>query len=220
VVKTFDVKPDVVLSKDDTGTLEISSITPSIAYDTRDNPFDPQRGVFTGVSVKLATSSLLSETDFIKATVHGSAYRKLARWIVLAISLKGGLAQGFNDTDELPLVERFFLGGRNTVRGFDQDELGPKGEDGTPTGGNAFLSGSLELRTHIIGGWRLVPFVDAGNVWVEPEDVDPEDLRFTAGLGLQYNTPIGPIRLDYGHKIEREKDESRGEVHFSIGHAF
>jgi outer membrane protein insertion porin family len=220
IVETFDVDPDVILSKEDTGTLAISSITPSIAYDTRDNPFDPQRGSFTGLSVKTAASVLASETDFVKATAHISGYERANRWLILAISLRGGIAQGFNETEELPLVERFFLGGRNSVRGFDQDELGPKGEDGNPTGGNAFVSGSFELRVRVMGNWRLVPFMDGGGVWIEPEDFDIDELRYTAGIGLQYNTPVGPIRIDYGHKIDREPDESRGEVHFSIGHAF
>jgi outer membrane protein insertion porin family len=220
VVETFDVDPDVVLSKEDTGTLDISSITPSIAYDTRDDPFDPGRGIFTGLSAKVATGALLSETDFIKGSAYVSGYKRPFRWLVTAVSIRGGAAEGFADTEELPLVERFFLGGRNSVRGYDHDELGPKSGDDTPTGGNAFLAGNLELRIRMWGDWRLVNFLDAGNVWLETKDVRLDELKYTAGVGLQYNTPVGPIRLDYGHKLDREPGESEGEIHFSIGHAF
>jgi len=219
VVRTFDVKPDVILSKEDTGTLAISAIRPGLIYDTRDNPFDPRRGVLAGLTVKAASGLLLSETDFIKVMMNASLYKELSRRTVLALSFRTGIAQGFGSTRELPLVERFFAGGRNTVRGYEQDTLGPKGSDGTPTGGNAFIVANLELRNYIGKGFSVVTFVDGGNVWHKINDMNLS-LRYTAGLGLRYNTPVGPLRIDYGHKLMKEKGESTGEIHFSIGHAF
>ena len=94
------------------------------------------------------------------------------------------MAYGYNGTDELPLVERFFLGGRFSVRGYEQDTLGPKGSDNNPTGGNAFAMGSVEFRTDIGRGISVVPFFDFGNVWVKVSDVNPSDIKYTAGLGL------------------------------------
>jgi len=117
-------------------------------------------------------------------------------------------------------VERFFLGGRTTVRGYEQDTLGPKGSDGNPTGGNVFLMENLEARLSLSKSLGLVAFLDGGNVWMKISDINPEDIKFTTGLGLRYNTPVGPLRVDYGYKLQREKGESAGEVHFSIGHAF
>ncbi|NOY39716.1 MAG: outer membrane protein assembly factor BamA [Nitrospirae bacterium] len=219
LVKTFDLKPDVVLSREDEGILAISSIRTGALYDTRDNPFDPSRGVLVGASLKFASTYLLGETDFVKLTIHGSSYRRLGRRFTLGFAVKGGAAQGFADTRELPIVERFFLGGRNTVRGFEQDTLGPKGKDGTPTGGNAFLMSNVELRTYIGKGFSIVGFIDGGNVWTKTVNMDLT-LRYTAGLGIRYRTPVGPIRVDYGHKLDRREGESAGEVHFSIGHAF
>lgn len=219
VVKTFDVKPDVILSREDTGTLAISAIRPGLIYDTRDNPFDPRNGLLAGLTIKAASGLLLSETDFIKVMMNASLYKGLSRRSVLAISLRTGIAQGFASTRDLPLVERFFLGGRNTVRGYEQDTLGPKGSDGTPTGGNAFLAANLELRTYIGKGFSFVTFVDGGNVWHKIGDMNLS-LKYTAGVGLRYNTPVGPLRIDYGHKLMRETGESTGEIHFSIGHAF
>ncbi len=219
LVETFDLKPDVVLSREDEGTLAISSIRTGALYDTRDNPFDPARGVLIGASLKIASTYLLGETDFVKLTIHGSTYRKLGRRFTLALAVKGGAAQGFADTRQLPIVERFFLGGRNTVRGFEQDTLGPKGKDGTPTGGNAFLMSNIELRTYVGRGFSIVGFLDGGNVWTKTVNMDLT-FRYTAGLGIRYRTPVGPIRIDYGHKLDRREGESAGEVHFSIGHAF
>ena len=220
LVNTYDVKPDVVLSKEDTGTLVISGWRIGLIYDTRDNQFYPKKGILSGATLKITSPIFLSETHFIKLTLYGNVYREVAKGFVLAASLRGGLAQGYSGTNELPIVERFFLGGRTTVRGYPQDELGPKGSDGTPTGGNAFLMENLELRTSLGKNFGLVTFLDGGNVWVKTEDIKLTDVKFTAGLGLRYNTPVGPIRIDYGQKLQKEKGESAGELHFSIGHAF
>jgi outer membrane protein insertion porin family len=220
LVKTFDVDPDVILSKEDAGTLIISGIRTGIVYDTRDNPFDPKRGILSGGSLKVTSPVFLSETNFIKLIFHLSTYQELTKGIVLALSFRGGVAQGYHDTNELPIVERFFLGGRTTVRGYEQDTLGPKGSDGTPTGGNAFLLGNVEIRSSLGKGIGIVAFLDGGNVWLKAKNMDLSNLKYTTGLGLRYNTPVGPIGIDYGHKLQREKGESRGELHFSIGQAF
>jgi outer membrane protein insertion porin family len=220
LVNTFDVKPDVVLSREDVGTLVISGLRFGIIYDTRDDPFYPKKGFFSGLSVKLTSPVFLSETDFIKCDLYGNVYHEVTSGVVLAASLRGGLAQGYFNTNELPIVERFFLGGGTTVRGYAQDTLGPKGADGNPIGGNVFLMENLEIRTSLGKGLGIVAFLDGGNVWIKLADINPLDFKFTTGLGLRYNTPIGPIRIDYGHKLHREKGESSGELHFSIGHAF
>jgi len=220
LVKTYDVQPDVVLSKEDVGTLFISGIVPWILYDTRDNLFEPQKGIFSGVTLKFTSPIFLSETDFLKLMFFGNYYYKLSKRFVAAVSFRGGFAKGYNDTKELPIVERFFLGGRTTVRGYEQDMLGPKGDDGNPTGGNAFLMQNLELRASLGKGIGLVAFLDGGNVWVDVKDIHLGDLKFTPGIGVRYKTPVGPLRIDYGYKLDREPGESRGVFHFAIGHAF
>jgi outer membrane protein insertion porin family len=220
LVNTFDVKPDVILSREDTGTLVISGLRLGLIYDTRDSPFNPQRGIISGIAVKFTSPAFFSETDFIEASFYGNTFFKLSEGLVLAASLRGGVAQGYQKTRELPIVERFFLGGSTTVRGYSQDTLGPKGADGNPTGGNAFLMENLETRLSLGKGLGLVAFVDGGNVWQKANEIDLGSLKFTTGLGLRYITPVGPLRVDYGIKLRRERGESFGELHFSIGQAF
>ncbi len=220
VVNTSDVKPDIILSREDVGTLIISGFKSGLIFDTRDNPFEPTKGVLTGLSVKIASSLFLGETDFIKVIFYGNKYLKLSDRIVFATSLSGGIAEGFSSTNELPIVERFFLGGRTSVRGYAQDMLGPKGKDGNPTGGNVFAMGNVELRTDVGRDIGIVGFFDAGNVWQNISQVDISGFKFTTGIGLRYKTPVGPLRIDYGFKLKREPGESRGELHFSLGHAF
>ncbi|HSW61824.1 MAG TPA: outer membrane protein assembly factor BamA [Dissulfurispiraceae bacterium] len=219
-VHTYDVKPGIVLSKEDTGTLIISSLHASMTYDRRDNAVDPKNGYLLGATLKSATPWLFSETSFNKLSLFANFYVGLSERIIAALSLRGGAAGGFHGTNDLPIVERFFLGGRTTVRGYQQDMLGPKDSDGNPVGGNAFFMGNFEFRTSVWKELGLVTFLDWGNIWSRANNFSLIDLKYTTGLGLRYNTPVGPVRIDYGIKLNREEGESRGALHFSIGHAF
>lgn len=216
---TKDVQEDVIISREDTGTLGISSISPSIYFDRRNDPFNPTSGSLHGIVVKYAPRELLSESEFIKGNIQSSWFFQLMKNVVLAFSLRSGVAYGLGENEELPLIERFFLGGRSTVRGYSHDTLGPKGADNNPTGGNIFALTNWELRFSLIKGFGMVTFVDAGNVWKTMDDVQDE-LKYTVGAGIRYNTPVGPIRIDYGHKMNKAEGDSSGEVHFNFGHAF
>jgi outer membrane protein insertion porin family len=218
-VDTKDVQPGVILSKEDTGTVAIGSLSTSLFYDNRDDPFDPASGTLQGFVVKFASKAFLSESEFVKVTAQSSWYFRLAKKVVFAFSLKGGAAYSLDPIKELPLVERFFLGGISTVRGYTNDMLGPKGVDGNPTGGNVYALVNSEFRIALKKGFGVVVFMDAGNVWQLPENINGE-LKYTSGIGLRYNTPVGPVRLDYGYKLNKDAGESSGEVHFSFGHAF
>jgi outer membrane protein insertion porin family len=79
---------------------------------------------------------------------------------------------------------------------------------------------NLEIRKSLGKGLGVVAFLDGGNVWLKFDQMDPADFKFTTGLGLRYDTPVGPLRVDYGFKLQKEKGESSGALHFSIGHAF
>jgi outer membrane protein insertion porin family len=98
LVNTLDVQPDVVLSKEDTGTLVISGLRAGLVYDTRDNPFYPQRGLFSGISLKFTSPVFFSQTDFAKVTFYGNSYHRLFSGLVLAVSVRGGISKGYFDT--------------------------------------------------------------------------------------------------------------------------
>jgi outer membrane protein insertion porin family len=220
ISNTFEVQPDIVLTDRDAGKLSISSIRPGITYDTRDNPFEPRKGVLAGLTAKLSSSAIFSQTNFAKAVFNGSVYQEISKPFVVAAAFRFGVARAWgHSTTILPLVERFFLGGRNTVRGYAQDTLGPRGGNGNPTGGNAFVETNLELRTFLGKGIGIVTFLDSGNVWQKIGDID-FSLKHAVGIGLRYDTPVGPFRLDYGYKLKKEPGLSRGEIFFSIGQAF
>jgi len=219
-IDTFNVAPGEILSREELGILGLGSISPSLVRDTRDNPFNPGSGSVNALVVKWASGLLFSESTFVKPTIQSSWHFSLASPLVLACSLKSGLAWPLGDTEDLPIKERFFLGGGSSVRGFAQDKLGPQSADGTFIGGNAFVLLNFELRLDVWRDLGLVAFVDGGNVWRKISEFDPSELRYSWGGGVRYDTPVGPFRLDYGRKFDRKVGENAYEIHFNLGHAF
>jgi outer membrane protein insertion porin family len=128
--------------------------------------------------------------------------------------VRAGVALPFGDTDSIPISESYFAGGDSTLRGFPRDGVGPS------TGGEALFLVNQEYRFPIWDGVVGVVFYDTGNVYADSADIDLTDLRHVLGAGVRYETPIGPLRLEYGRKLDREPGESLGELFFTIGSAF
>ena len=221
-VVNYDVKPEAQLSADDSGRVLVSSISPALIVDLRDDIFNPRRGSLYGIILKEALRELGSEVDFSKLTVQGSWFLPIDS-TVLALSARAGAAWPFRNTTEVPIHERFYVGGSTTVRGYTQDSIGPSVVDDNgdliPTGGSSMAVLNAELRLNPGEGFGGVIFVDAGNVWTGQE-INLRDLRSSVGIGIRYGTPVGPLRIDYGQKIDRLPDESPGELHFNIGNTF
>ncbi len=225
---TRSVSPEALQALEDTGKLNIATINLSLIRDTRDDPFQPRSGRVYSATLRNAARVLGSEVQLIKLSLQGSGYRALGDRFVLAASARVGLADRFGETALIPLPERFFLGGRNSVRGYPTDQVGiqegPLSEwtriDGQPTGGNAFLVFNEELRVALPRSLGLVFFLDHGNVWQGYTDMALSQIKSTVGVGVRYNTPVGPLRLDWGYKLNRETDEDAGALHFTLGHAF
>lgn len=129
----------------------------------------------------------------------------------------------FGDADVIPLGQRLFLGGRDTLRGFAIGEVGPKGVDGDVLGGDESINASTELQFSLTDNFIAVLFIDAGQAFLENEGdftgdtLDFSDLRYTPGLGGRYKTPVGPISIEYGFVTERETDERSGRLNIAIG---
>ena len=204
-------------------TYAVSGPSASVVWDSRDDPLEPRQGAFLGADLQLSLDAL-GGTGFVKGFFQASGIRRLHPDLLLVVSGRLGLAGSFADARLLPLPERFFAGGDYGPRGFPVDEVGPKfvRDDGEvfPTGGNALLLGGAEMRCNITRSFQVATFLDLGNVYPELGDLSFSDLRSSAGLGLRYRTPIGPIRLDWGYVLDREAGENPSRFHLSIGHAF
>src|SRR5262249_11898234 len=135
-----------------------------------------------------------------------------------------GAVEGVATGGQLPASELFFAGGDTTQRGFALDQLGVPGQtidpDGFATGGNGLLLFNGELRVPVTGGVGVVGFVDTGNVFARVVDIDLADLRTAIGGGLRYRSPIGPLRIDVGAKVNKLPGEKRTAWFVSFGQAF
>ncbi|MBN4054211.1 outer membrane protein assembly factor BamA [Nitrospira defluvii] len=224
-----DFKPE------DIGVLKIGTLNPSLIRDTRDNVLYPTSGSVNSILFRDAAKILGSEVQLVKLILQSRWYRKITTHSVFALSMGAGVVERFGDSQSIHISERFFLGGRNTVRGYDQDKLGIDGvtintppppaasqphKVGEPTGGNAMLVLNEELRIQLPKSFGLVIFFDHGNIWDDPRNFDASDIKSSVGAGLRYNTPIGPFRLDWGYKLNREDYEDPWAIHFTLGHAF
>jgi outer membrane protein insertion porin family len=199
----------------------------SVVEDTRDDPLDPRRGHFLGADLQFS-DAVFGGDSFLKTFLQGSTYRSVHPGVVLALAARLGLAWTLPQSlpDRLPLPYRFFAGGDNTIRGFELDTAGPL-EPSTadpntlvPTGGNALLVGNAELRFDAGKRFSVAVFSDSGNVYPLVSDMSLGDVRYTAGVGLRYRSAFGPIRVDWGYKLNRRPDESASHFHFTIGNAF
>ena len=218
--EVWNVAPGAVLSPEDQGYATIAAVRGLAVLDFRDDPFNPKKGTLLSGSAELATLSLGSSVDYWKLSGQSSFYFTVLRRNTIVLSGRAGTARAFGGTQEVPIQKRFFLGGRTTVRGFKEDTLGAKAADGTPTGGDMMVNLNAELRVPLRSGFIGAVFVDAGSVWFARDTSSGFDLRKTSGLGLRYLTPVGPIGLDYGWKLDRREGETAAEWHFTIGAVF
>jgi outer membrane protein insertion porin family len=219
--QVFDVASDVLaFNPRDQGRLRTVSVGPYAIYDRRDDPFMPRRGTFDSVRLRYAPGELGSDVPFTKLIWQHSQYVPLSEDLDFVYAVRGGWARAINGGDEVPIRERFFLGGRTTVRGFSENSIGPTGSLGDPIGGDLVVNLNTELRFPLAFGVGGAVFVDGGGLYLQDRAISIHDFRRAAGLGLRYMTPVGPISLDYGFKLDRRSGESIGEVHFSIGTIF
>ena len=233
--------------------VRLSSFAGSLIRDTRDDPLDPGRGQLIGLDGQLAARAIGSEVGFVKTSLQGFLYRRIPgrRRIVVAGGARIGLASGFPrevvQTDEngqpvlgpdgqpitvvvedIPASERFFAGGDTTVRGFALDRLGTPetfDQDGFPKGGHALVIFNGEVRVPVWRDLGVVGFIDSGNVFEFVNDLDLGRIRGAAGFGIRYKSPIGPLRIDLGFKLDRREFsdgqlERRTALHISLGQAF
>jgi outer membrane protein insertion porin family len=217
---TFDVQPDAVIAPEDQGTSNIAALRALLVVDFRDDPFNPKGGTFFSGGAEVGSPLYGSQVSYWLTTGQVSHYLPVVWRNSLAFSVRAGATLPYGTTQEVPIQKRFFAGGRTTVRGFKQDGLGPKGADGSATGGNYQLILNGELRIPLQYGFLFAVFVDAGSVWLDQGPGNGFDLRETSGVSLRYITPVGPISVDYGWKLDRRDGESPGEASFTIGMVF
>ena len=223
--------------------VRLSAFSVAVARDTRDDLLEPQRGSLVSLDATAAGRAIGSEVGLTKTYVQGFVYRNLGKpRFVFAGGARLGVAQAFprpvetvdangnpvtQIVQELPASERFFAGGSTSIRGYAVDTVGVPAtitSTGVPIGGDATVILNAELRAPVYGPVGGVLFVDAGDVYPRARDFDLTNLRGAVGTGVRVKSPVGPIRVDIGFKLDRRiiggVREPGYAIHLSIGQAF
>jgi outer membrane protein assembly complex protein YaeT len=205
-------------------TFLTSSVFWELIRDSSDSETDPKTGSIITYSMEVASQLLGSGLTYIKPSLELSKYFELPSETVLACRIRLEAIEDPEQNEDIPIFNRLFLGGAQTVRGYSYQELGPMDPSGTPEGGQSTLLANIELRRPIVGRMSGVLFMDMGMVDEESFQYNNE-IRYSLGAGIRFGTPVGPLRLDFGYKLNPQPlpdgmEENRWRIHFDIGHAF
>jgi outer membrane protein assembly complex protein YaeT len=209
------------------GNGTLSAIEIDFDRDTSGHPLDPRKGYMFSTHLETADSWLGGSFRYNELAGEARHYLPIGKRVVWANRVKVGSLLG-QDGSKIPFFKRYFVGGSTSVRGWGRYQVSPLSQSGLPIGGRSMAEVSTEGRFPLTGKFSGVLFVDGGNVWAEAANIQPSGLRWAAGPGLRYDTPIGPIRVDLGIQlnpipglvINGSPERRRWRVHFSIGQAF
>jgi outer membrane protein assembly complex protein YaeT len=214
-----------------TETVRVTPLSATLTRETRDEVLDASKGTFLSQAFAYSPSWLGSDRPYLK--YYGQYFHYfplrperpkplsseiLRSRLVFAAGARVGLATGIGG--DVPTSERFYAGGSTTLRGFEQNAVGPLGVNNVPAGGNAVFVVNTELRMPLVRFFDGALFVDVGNVYPTISDFSLTDLRESGGVGIRIRTPWVLLRTDYGWVLDPRPGEKRGRFYFSIGQAF
>ncbi|MFH1283246.1 MAG: outer membrane protein assembly factor BamA [bacterium] len=224
-IRVFDIDQDLAdqISASDDVT---SSLTPQIVRDTRDNVFDPTRGSRNSLAVQVAGGPFGGDINFCKPILKSSWFFPTFWKFVFSLNLETGAVKHFLPSKEVPIFERFYVGGSDSIRGYDY-----RGEIGPFEGGNVMAVLNAEYKFPIVQEKRRTIlqgafFLDVGNAWRSSKDVDlrigsqDEYMKAGVGFGIRFKTPVFPIRLDWGYGLNHQPGEDLSQFYFTIGNIF
>ncbi|MDD5209784.1 MAG: outer membrane protein assembly factor BamA [Elusimicrobiales bacterium] len=212
------------------GTSVTSSIYVEFARDTRDNVWDPTRGTKLSIGVDYAGGPLQGDVNYYKPTFSSSYNLKLFSIddypFVMAVGNRFGFVGRFGETKKVPVYERYFIGGAETVRGYSNN-----GQIGPPNGGRVYDVANIEFKFPLARERRrtivqFAFFFDIGNSWDGFDKISGRfgtgttDMKAGAGFGIRFTTPAFPIRLDWGYGFNHKPGEQRADIYFTLGNLF
>lgn len=220
-LETF-VDPSLRVLQDPSDTLKWGW---AFVRDTANHYLDPTRG--TRFEFTNEWAGFGGDNEFYKIMTDSTVYYGIPRFEKWAISLSNrtAYAEALGDSSLVPLSERFFAGGSNTVRGYDARDVGPKAAtfrqvngqtiiDYEAVGGEFRVLNTLEFKYKINDTLRFYTFADGGSAWLEIDDFEVDDMKYSVGIGLGMQIPfLGPLRIDYGIPINPDDDQGSGRLH-------
>jgi outer membrane protein insertion porin family len=190
--------------------------------DDRDSLISPTRGKYQRVNLELSPAG---DSRYMRANLQYQQYFPL--WgskFTLGLNGELGWGKGMSGRD-YPIFKNFYAGGLGSVRVFEANSLGPVDVTGSYSGGNRRMNFNAELYVPVPGAgndktFRLFGFFDAGNVWSEDEKIKSGDIRASAGVGLSWLSPMGPLKMSFGSPVRKKPTDRIEKFQFQIGTAF
>ncbi|WP_424245618.1 outer membrane protein insertion porin family [Elusimicrobium posterum] len=229
-IDIYDIE-DEFKSEIDEDKLNMSTLSADFAIDTRDNIWDPTSGWRNSIGLELSGGPLMGDLDLWTLSMRSSFNYTLLNIggnypIVFVFSNKFATTRAYGDTKSVPVYERYFIGGADTVRGYDNT-----GEVGPETGGNLYFVSNTELRFPLAREGRrsiaqLAAFLDIGNSWKNSDDIklkigkEEDEFKAGIGLGLRFATPQLPIRIDWGYGLNHREGDQKTKFYFNMSNAF
>ncbi|HWF85935.1 MAG TPA: outer membrane protein assembly factor BamA [Vicinamibacterales bacterium] len=198
-----------------------------LQHSTADNVLNAHHGYQIAFHAEQAGRIIPGTFEYFGLSGDGRYYFPLGSVVLASRVQFGNIQPPSADPAKVPFAKKYFLGGATTVRGWGRFEISPL-SGGLPIGGNSLFAFSEELRAALHGNLGGVLFLDAGNVWADSWGMKLNDLRYAVGPGLRYQTPIGPLRFDFGYQlnpipgllVNGAPQTRRWRIHFSIGQAY
>jgi outer membrane protein insertion porin family len=199
-----------------------STVTASLVWDTRDNPFLTRRGERITYTWYVTGFPTGGTEHFYGFDVEASKYWHLPLDMILLVNSE---VAGIDALDQqgnrlIKIYDRLFLGGSNNLRGFEYRDVGPRDKNGEPLGGQSMARTTVEVTFPIVAKARGALFYDNGFVNVNPWDYNFNDFSADVGFGIRLDLPIGPLRIDYGIPIQSPKHLGSGKINFNVGYQF
>ncbi len=199
----------------------VGSITTEIKHDRRDNPLYPQRGYKVFLTLETATSYLGGEANYQRIELFPSWHHPLGNGLSLSLGLSQGVDISFGSpANNLPFDKRFFPGGANSIRGYQEGQASPRNQSGQFVGAETYTLVSVELEQALTAKWSLVVFSDSLGFAEHLSGYPFDTGLFSVGAGLRWRTLIGPIRLEYGYNLNPRPGDPFGTLQFSLGFPF
>ena len=199
----------------------VGSIRFDLKHDRRDNPLYPRQGYKVFGTVELASEYLLGDANYTRFEISPSWHHRLGRGAYLSAGLSHGAVISFGDpAKNLPFNKRFFPGGNNSLRGYQEGEASPRNQAGDYVGAETYVLGTVELEQALTPNWSLVVFSDSLGFAHSIENYPFDTGLFSVGVGIRWKTIIGPVRLEYGYNLNPRPGDPSGTLHFALGFPF
>ena len=206
--------------KDNSDLYDVTTVTASWLHNSYDRAIFPTRGFKQSIGVEVGVPILSRGLGYYKVNYDASYYHPVYKGFILHAGLQLGYGDGYGRLNTLPFFDNYFAGGIGTVRGYESNTLGPKDKDGDAIGGSVLSVGTLGLviPNPFYNRVRATVFVDAGNVYQNALKLD--DLRYSAGLGVVWWSPMGPLQFSITKAFNTRKGDDTRWFNFTIGTSF